>query len=185
MKREFLAGLELSDEQIDKIMAEHGKTMADTKSKLTAAEEQVSTLKTDLSTANETITNLQKSNADNAELQKSIEDYKNQLEEAQNQRAIDRKDAFIELGLTKAGVRNSKAAKALLDLEKITESDNGFDGFDEQLKALQESDAYLFQIAEDKPEPTPQITTTGNPNAELDSSLSQEDQALYAGFDSV
>ncbi|MHB9762107.1 phage scaffolding protein [Streptococcus suis] len=165
MKREFLAGLELSDEQIDKIMAEHGKTMADTKSKLTAAEEQVSTLQADLSTANETITNLQKSNADNAELQKSIEDYKSQLEEAQNQRAIDRKGAFIELGLTKAGVRNSKAAKALLDLEKITESDNGFEGFDEQLKALQESDAYLFQIAEDKPEPTPQITTTGNPVA--------------------
>ncbi|WP_155962139.1 phage scaffolding protein [Streptococcus ruminantium] len=163
MKREFLAGLELSDELIDKIMAEHGKTISDTKSKLAAAEGQVSTLQADLSTANETISNLQKSNEDNAELQKSIEDYKNQLEEAQNQRAIDRKNAFIELGLTKAGVRNSKAAKALLDLDKIKESDNGYDGFDDQVKALQESDSYLFNNADDKPEPTPQITATGNP----------------------
>ena len=163
MKREFLQGLELSDELIEKIMAEHGKTVADTKSKLTAAEEQVSTLQSDLSTANETITNLQKSNADNADLQKTIDDYKSQLEEAQNQRAIDRKDAFIELGLTKAGVRNSKAAKALLDLDKITESDKGFEGFEDQLKALQESDGYLFDLADDKPQPTPQITTTGNP----------------------
>ena len=163
MKREFLAGLELSEELIEKIMAEHGKTISDTKMKLTAAEEQVSTLQNDLTTANETITNLQKSNQDNAELQKSIEDYKAQLEEAQNQRAVDRKDAFIELGLTKAGVRSSKAAKALLDLDKITESDKGFDGFDEQLKALQESASYLFNVATEKPEQTPQITTTGNP----------------------
>lgn len=184
MKREFLQELGLSDEVVDKVMAEHGKSVADTKTKLTAAEEQVSSLKTDLSTANETITNLQKSNQDNAELQKSIDDYKHQLEEAQAQRATDRKEAFIELGLTKAGVRNSKAAKALLDLDKITESDSGFEGFDEQLKSLQESDSYLFNTAADESKPTPQITTTGNPS-NIEDDLSAEDKALFAGFDSV
>ncbi|HEM3666986.1 TPA: phage scaffolding protein [Streptococcus suis] len=180
MKREFLAGLGLSDEVIDKVMTEHGKTVQETQSKLKTAEEELQAKTTDLESANKTITELQKSNSENADLQQQIKDYQQKLADAENKRNADRKDAFIELGLTKAGVRNSKAAKALLDLEKITESDNGFDGFDEQLKALQESDAYLFQVSEDKPEPTPQITTTGNPV--IDTTDSDPFQAIIDSY---
>lgn len=184
MKREFLQGLELSDELIDKIMAEHGKTVADTKAKLTAAEEQVSTLTSDLSAANETITGLQKSNADNADLQKQIEDYQAKVTELDNQRQADRKTAFIELGLTKAGVKNNKAVSALLDLEKISEGETGWTGLDEQLSALKESDSYLFATQEQS-EPQPNFTAKGNPAADAGSDLSPEEQALFAGFDSV
>lgn len=165
MKRDFLQGLELSDELIDKIMAEHGKTVADTKAKLTAAEEQVSTLTSDLSAANETITGLQKSNTDNADLQKQIEDYQAKLTELDNQRQADRKNAFIELGLTKAGVKNNKAVSALLDLEKISEGESGWTGLDEQLTALKESDSYLFATQEQS-EPQPKFTAAGNPPVE-------------------
>lgn len=165
MKRDFLQGLELSDELIDKIMAEHGKTVADTKAKLTAAEEQVSTLTSDLLAANETITGLQKSNTDNADLQKQIEDYQAKLAELDTQRQADRKTAFIELGLTKAGVKNNKAVSALLDLEKISEGEAGWTGLDEQLSALKESDSYLFTTQEQS-EPQPKFTATGNPPVE-------------------
>lgn len=180
MKREFLAGLGLSNKIIDKVMTEYGKTVQETQSKLKTVEEELQAKTTDLESANKTITELQKSNSENADLQQQIKDYQQKLADAESKRNADRKEAFIELGLTKAGVRNSKAAKALLDLEKITESDNGFDGFDEQLKALQESDAYLFQIAEDKPEPTPQITTTGNPV--IDTTDSDPFQAIIDSY---
>ncbi|MTN76933.1 hypothetical protein GMB45_16055, partial [Turicibacter sanguinis] len=75
MKREFLADLGLSDEVIDKVMAEHGKTVQDTQNKLKTAKDELEAKDADLATANQTITELQKSNTDNAELQKQVEDY--------------------------------------------------------------------------------------------------------------
>lgn len=166
MKRDFLATLGLSDEVIDKVMAEHGKTVNETKSRLTETENELNAKVKDIATANQTIEDLQKSNKDNADLQKQIENYQTKLTEAETQRIADRKNAFIELGLTKAGVKNSKAVTALLDLDKISEGDKGWTGLDEQLEALKESDAYLFNVAEDpKPQPTPAITMPGNPDS--------------------
>ena len=86
MKRDFLATLGLSDEVIDKIMAEHGKTVNETKSKLTETENELNAKVNDLATANRTIEDLQKSNKDNSDLQKQIEDYQTKLTEADNQR---------------------------------------------------------------------------------------------------
>lgn len=44
MKREFLKGLELPDEVIEKIMSEHGKTTQSLQTQLTATQEQVTAL---------------------------------------------------------------------------------------------------------------------------------------------
>ncbi|RYS68176.1 hypothetical protein EAJ14_22030, partial [Parabacteroides distasonis] len=127
------------------------------------AKDELEAKDADLATANQTITELQKSNTDNAELQKQVEDYQTKLSEAEAQRQADRKTAYIELGLTKAGVKNSKAVSALLDLEKIAEDDKGWTGLDDQLSALKESDSYLFE-SESQSQPTPVITAGGNPD---------------------
>lgn len=73
MKREFLKAIEgLSDEAIDKIMAENGKDIEATKSKYSDYE----SIKTDLKTAQDTIGELEKSKGDAAALQKTIDEYK-------------------------------------------------------------------------------------------------------------
>lgn len=177
MKREFLAGLGLEDEVVDKIIAEHGRS-------LQAVKDKNSELESDLKTANETISGLQKENVDNAELQNRIKGYEQQLADVNSQRAVDRKNAFVELGLTKAGVRNSKAVAALLDLEKVVEDGDSFSGLDEQLESLKESDSYLFSV-EEKAEDKPKFGREGNPSVDNSESLSEEDKALFAGFDSI
>ncbi|MEY6548799.1 phage scaffolding protein, partial [Listeria monocytogenes] len=55
-----------------------------------------------------------------------------------------RKGAALDLALANAKARNPKAVKALLDNDKLELTDEGLKGLDEQLGALQESDAYLF-----------------------------------------
>lgn len=49
----------MSDEVIDKVMAEHGKTVNETKSKLTETENELNAKVKDLTTANQTIEDLQ------------------------------------------------------------------------------------------------------------------------------
>ena len=65
--------------------------------------------------------------------------------------------------MVKAGAKNSKAVAALLDGEKIEMAEDGVKGLDEQLKALKESDAYLFQNDEQQTN-KPHILNSENPN---------------------
>ena len=55
----------------------------------------------------------------------------------------------IDIELTKAGAKNNKAVKALLDDSKvILDEKGGLIGFTEQLEALKKDSAYLFDIKE-------------------------------------
>lgn len=73
MKREFLKAIEgLSDETIDKIMAENGKDIEATKSKYADYE----SVKSELAKAQTTIGDLEKAKGDATTLQKTIDDYK-------------------------------------------------------------------------------------------------------------
>ncbi|EAE5404686.1 scaffolding protein, partial [Listeria monocytogenes] len=62
----------------------------------------------------------------------------------QSEIAETKKNSAIELALASAKAKNSKAVRALLDNDKLELTDEGLKGLDEQLEALQESDAYLF-----------------------------------------
>ena len=70
--------------------------------------------------------------------------------EYENKLASLRLDNGIELALTQNGALNNKAAKVLLNLENIKYENDKLVGLDEQLKALKESDAYLFKVDEVK-----------------------------------
>ncbi|NGL84149.1 phage scaffolding protein [Streptococcus equi] len=72
MKREFLARLELSDEVIDQIMAEHGKTVQGLQTKLDEYDSK-------LEQANSTLNTLKKNNKDNEELQNELKTYKDRV----------------------------------------------------------------------------------------------------------
>ena len=64
------------------------------------------------------------------------------------------KNSAVDMAILKAGGRNAKAVKALLDMEKVTLKEDGtLDGLD--LDALKKSDGYLFS------EETTRIIGTG------------------------
>ena len=60
-------------------------------------------------------------------------------------------DQAIERHLSAAKAKNTKAVKALLDLENVELSEDGsIKNLDDQLKTLKESDTYLFDVEEKK-----------------------------------
>ena len=75
MKREFLKGFEgLTDEVIDKIMAENGKDIEAEKAKYTSLKTEIDTLKSDKKSLEDKITEL-------SEKSKSADDYKKELDD--------------------------------------------------------------------------------------------------------
>ena len=133
MNREFLESLGLEKEAINSIMAEHGKAVQAAKSELEDAHTTTETLQEQLKEREAVIKELEEDSISSEELDK-----------VQNQLIEQRKEMEIRLGITKAGARNEKAVMALLDTEAIQVEGDGVKGIEEQIKKLQESDAYLF-----------------------------------------
>lgn len=86
MNRETLKALELSDEQIEKVMAENGKDIQDIKSQLSDKDTEIKSLETEKETLSKQITTLEKKANDydkiegtNKELQEQIKDFKVQV----------------------------------------------------------------------------------------------------------
>lgn len=167
MKREFLKELGLSDEQIEKIMAEHGKTVNSMKDELEKAKElekQIEGLKEQIKQRDEQLEELKKIDAEGLqakikELQEANERAEKEWQEKLQKQTF---DFALERALVAAKARNPKAVKALLDLENIKLDGEKLLGLEDQLKKLKESDSYLFE--EEKKGQPPQIVASGNPD---------------------
>lgn len=111
--------------------------------------EENKTLKSTVAERDKQLDGLKKTSGDNEDLQKQITELQRINMEQKKAHEAEMKqlrfDNAVETALTAAGAKNSKALKALLDLEKISLDDNGkLLGFNEQIKGLQKSDGYLF-----------------------------------------
>lgn len=159
MKREDLEklfGTKLGDESktiIDEIMKINGEDVTLAKQKVPELEAQVQSLTAQYKSANEQIDALKSMKPE--ELKKSVEEYKVKiadLEKQGNEKVMAvKKDYEIDIALVKAGAKNAKAVKSLLDLEKITlDKDGKVGGIEDQLKAIKTSDDYLFEPAQQK-----------------------------------
>ncbi|KYG28173.1 phage scaffolding protein [Alkalihalobacillus trypoxylicola] len=148
MKREFLKGLGLEDEVIDKVMAEHGSTVNKTKDDLQSVTTERDNLKGQLTDRDKQLETLKSKATGNEELLQQIDQLKQDNKEAADdwKAQLDKQsfDFALDKALTSAKVRNSKAAKALLDVENIKLDGDKLTGLDDQLTALKESDGYLF-----------------------------------------
>ena len=156
MNREFLEGLGLEKEAIDKVMAEYGKSINSIKEKadkVEGLEGQIADYKQQIKDRDKQLEDLSKKVKDNEELTAEIERLKEENKKATNelQEKLDKQafDFALEKSLTKAGAKNPKAVKALLNTENIKLDGETLLGLDDQLKQLKESDAYLF--GEDEP----------------------------------
>ncbi|MDU0319175.1 phage scaffolding protein [Paenibacillus sp. 3LSP] len=170
MKREQLKELGLSEEQIGSVMALHGATVNELNSNVAAAEQQVNQYKEQLDANQTELDSLKKAAEGNEELTTQLSDLQEKYDQAkadsESKIAEIKKTSAIELALTQAGARNIKAAKALLDSEKLELTDEGIKGLDEQLNTLKESDGYLFE-GETTPPQNPEqkkATFQGNPS---------------------
>lgn len=170
MNREFLKSLGLEDDAIENIMKEHGKSVNSIKEKadkVESLESQIEDYKTQLDERDTQLKELGEKAKGNEELTAEIdrlkgenETTKTEYEDKLQKQAFDHK---LENTLAGAKVKNTKALRALLDMDTIKLDGDILKGLDDQLKTLKESDSYLFE-SEEAPPNSPQIVPPGNPN---------------------
>ena len=169
MKREFLEGLGIEKENIDKIMAENGKDIEGVKANLSTKEAELADTKKLLDDANKEIEGFK--DLDVEAIKAKAEDYKTKFEEAQEKAKAELErvqfNHILENTLKGAKARNVKAVKALLDLEGLKLNEGKIIGLDEQLESIQKENEFLFEVEETKPN-TPTFTRpndSGKPQA--------------------
>ena len=168
MKTETLQGIGLNDEQIRSVMAEYGKEINPLKQAQASAEQERDSLKSQLEDVNGQLSEAQKNSKKGSELQGQLKDLQKQFDDskakAEEQLQATKKDYEIAAALSKAGAKNDKAVKALLDTEKVNFDDDGkLIGLSEQLEAVKKDNDFLFADANES-NPKPTITSKGNPN---------------------
>ncbi len=163
MKTEFLKSLNLSQEVIDKIMAENGKDIAVEQKKAEKVIQErdsyklkAESLETQVNDANTEIQKFKDMDIDG--IKKAADDWKETAEKAKadadKQISQMKFDYALSAALTGAKAKNAKAVKALLDMDglKFNDNDGKIVGLDEQLAQIKTDNDYLFESDEPAPE---------------------------------
>lgn len=162
MKTDFLKGLGLEQDAIDKIMAENGKDIAAEKAKTTKVEGERDNYKSQLETATESLEKFK--DVDPAAMQGEIDKLNQQLKDKDDEYAAKEADRIfsdtIKEAIKTAGGRNEKAVMAMLDMNALKESKNQSEDIKKALETVKESDAYLF--GSDEPFKNPVGATGGS-----------------------
>ena len=128
--------------------------------------EEKNSLKSQLAERDKQLKELEKSVGDNKELKAQIEKLQTDNKTAAEKYAKDLFDLqlnnAIDIAITGAKGKNSKAIKALLDLEKVDLKDGKVIGLEEQLSNLKKSDPYLFEIEKQPANPNGFVPGDGN-----------------------
>lgn len=149
--KEFLKSLGYTDEQItavvngmkeQKIYLSNEENIDERYIKLKGKYE---TQKTELETANDTITELKKNNPDVEGLQTKIKEYEKTIETMGKDAQQKEFDLALENELIKLNVHSTKAARAELDMDKITYENGQFTGLKEQTDTWAQEKAFLIK----------------------------------------
>lgn len=155
MKTEMLRELGLTQEQIDKVMAENGKDINAAKGNVEQLTTQVTELQNQIGERDNQLKELKKTVKDNEGLTARI----TELEQANATMAAESKAKLegiqkthaIENGVRDAKAKNMKAVMALLDMDKITYKDGSLSGLTEQLDGLKTGEDTSFLFGESTP----------------------------------
>jgi len=166
MKKEDLIALGIEEETAKSIMALHGKTVTQLNAQVATAESERDSAKQELEANQEELTALKESAQGNDDLTQKLADLQTKFDEAKNnsekQLAEQQKDFAIKLALKEANALDEEILLGQLDKDTIKVVDGNLQGFEEQLKGLQENKAFLFQTDKDQAS-KPQIVNPGNP----------------------
>ena len=156
MKREELKKLDLTDEQIDKVMRLHGADVEAMKAKTDELGKTNESLQNQIAERDKDLKTLKKQAGDNEELSNQFKElqskYKQDTENLTKELQQTKLNSAVDNALGKAKVRNTKAAKALLNMDDVKLNDKGeLEGLDDQISSLQKSDGYLFDQGSKEP----------------------------------
>ncbi len=149
--KEILKKAGIEEVKVDGVISDISKELPKyfiPKDKYNEVAEAKKKLEADIDERDKQLEQLKAAAGSNEELKKQIEtlqaENKKAAEEWQAKMAQMQLDFAIEKALAAAKAKNAKAVKALLDMEKVKLEGDRLIGIDEQLKALQQSDPYLF-----------------------------------------
>jgi len=149
--KELLKKAGIEEGKLDSVIGDINKELPKyfiPKDKYNEVAEAKKKLETDIQERDKQLEQLKAAAGSNEELKKQIEELqaenKKASEEWQAKMAQMQLDFAIDKALTAAKAKNAKAVKALLDMDKVKLDGDQLLGIDEQLKALQQSDPYLF-----------------------------------------
>lgn len=153
MKREFLQSLSaeapLSKEVIDAIMAENGRDIQKTRAAFA-----------DYGQLKEELDRLRQDLQDQEQLRQAAAQWEQRCSQAARDHAVELArltfDHRLEQAIGKAGGRNAKAIRALLDVDALRESEDQEQSLTEALEGLKAECRYLF--AGDVPPPYAHLT---------------------------
>ncbi len=149
--KELLKKLGIEEGKVDGVIADINKELPKffiPKDKYNEVAEAKKQLEADIAERDKQLEQLKNAAGNSEELKAQIE----QLQ-AENQKAAEewqakmaqmQLDFAIDKALTAAKAKNAKAVKALLDMEKVKLDGEQLLGLEDQLKAIKESDPYLF-----------------------------------------
>ena len=149
--KELLKKAGIEEGKLDGIIADINKELPKhfiPKDKYNEAAEAKKKLEKDIQDRDKQLDDLKKAAGSNEDLKQQIEKLQDENKKAdeawQAKFAQMQLDFALERALTAAKAKNAKAVKALLDMEKVKLDGEQLLGLDDQLKAIKESDPYLF-----------------------------------------
>lgn len=166
MKREFLKNFkvgeqELPKEIIDAILDENGRDIETTKAKYS----DYDALKAQLTEANQAMEGLKALDVDG--VRAAADEWKSKYEQAQRDHAAQLADLefdrLLEGAVSAAKGRNSRAIRALLDVDALKTSKNQAADVKSALDGLKKDNSYLFEPEQTPPPYAPGPGTGGAP----------------------
>lgn len=146
MKREFLEGLGLDKEAIDKIMAENGKDIQAEKAKLKALEDEKVSLTSALDEANETIKGYK--DMDIEKIKRSAIDWEEKVKAKESELLEIKKTSAIKEALLKTSAQDIDVLLKVLDHDALLFENEEIKGLDAQISHLTKTKPYLFKTEE-------------------------------------
>jgi hypothetical protein len=163
VEREYLEGLKLDNDTIDKIMAEHDKDIDGLKQQVDTLEAEKESLAGQLGEANRQIEDFR--GMDIEGIKQAADDWKTKAEAAEAKAKADVEklqfDYALNAALTGARARDTRAVTALLDMEGLKLNNGEIVGLKDQLERLKAEKEFLFEG-----EGIPRIVKGTNNNAD-------------------
>ena len=152
MNKEELIALGLTEEQADKVVGKYENMIP--KARFNEVNEAKKLLEQSISEKEKKLQELTATTIDGEELKKQLSKLQEEAQAKEEEMKANLQnlkiDSAIELALTKAGAKNNKAVRSLLDMERIVFKDDKLTGLEEQIKEVQEKDAYLFENSDNQ-----------------------------------
>ena len=132
MKREFLKELGLTDEQIDKIMAENGKDIAREQEKTGEKDKEIELIGSQLKEANKTIKSYKDMDIDG--IKKSANEWETKAKQLEKEKVVLKNDYALKSAIDNANSIDGDLLMKIINKEDLKFQDDKIIGLDEQIK---------------------------------------------------